>query len=415
MVINTKEQLFWTSVNNVPAQYPWLTEDINCEIAIVGGGVTAALCALRFSEAGHDTVMVSQSPIGFGGTAASSGMMSIDGEQSISTLVEKIGADRAMMAIGLMSEAINNIETLCNGFEDNCGFKRMDSMRFADDAKTGEKLRHEYSVRLHNGIDVELLTNWSAAEHFTFPIEAGVYSRGIGAQIDPYRFVHAVTSAAVSKGVRVFENTAVNKINKEKDDFVKLDCDRERRVYAKYVIMAAGLSTERHCGGVDKTSSVCVVVTEPINNFSGWRGPCIIHSESCPGLFLTVTPDNRILIGGPTPSILEKSYVSRVLDLASVNEKKYEQLEKRLHQMFPAIRNITAEYVYTSRLARTEDGLPVLGRTPDDERIAYALCCGDDGLLYSEIAGRLLLEQYQGRSNQQLSLFSPGREWRIKH
>ena len=163
------------------------------------------------------------------------------------------------------------------------------------------------------------------------------------------------------------------------------------------------------------TSSVCVVVTEPINNFSGWRGPCIIHSESCPGLFLTVTPDNRILIGGPTPSILEKSYVSRVLDLASVNEKKYEQLEKRLHQMFPAIRNITAEYVYTSRLARTEDGLPVLGRTPDDERIAYALCCGDDGLLYSEIAGRLLLEQYQGRSNQQLSLFSPGREWRIKH
>ena len=82
--------------------------------------------------------------------------------------------------------------------------------------------------------------------------------------------------------------------------------------------------------------------------------------------------------------------------------------------MFPAIRNITAEYVWAAKDGRTSDGLPVIGRLPANSRVAYAMCCGDNGILYAEAAGRLLLDQYQGVDNHQLGLFSPNREWRIK-
>ena len=81
MVTKATEKIYWTAVNKVPAQYPWLTENLDCEIAVIGGGITAALCSLKFAQAGYNTVMLSASPVGFGGTAASSGMMSIDGEQ----------------------------------------------------------------------------------------------------------------------------------------------------------------------------------------------------------------------------------------------------------------------------------------------------------------------------------------------
>lgn len=416
MITKATEQVFWTAVNQVPVQYPWLNENLDCEIAIIGGGITAALCALRFSQAGYDTVMLGASPIGFGGTASSSGMMSVDGEQSITTLVEKIGADRAMMAVELMTQAINNIEQLCNEFEEDCGFRRMDSLRFAEDIKGGETLRREYSLRLHNGINAQLLTSWNYSEQFTFPMEAGIYSQGIGAQIDPYRFVHAVTSAAVKQGVRVYENTAVIEIDKGESGHVTLNCERERYVNCKYVVVAAGIGTEQLSGGLDRSATICTIVTEPVSEFSGWRGPCLIYSEGAPTIFLTVTPDSRILMGGlSVSSILENTYVSKVLDLIPITEKKYEQLEKRLRKMFPAIRDITVEYVYSSKNGRTDDGLPVLGRKPEDDRITYALCCGNDGILYSEIASRLLLEQYQGKANQQLGLFSPGREWRIRH
>ena len=111
----------------------------------------------------------------------------------------------------------------------------------------------------------------------------------------------------------------------------------------------------------------------------------------------------------------ERGRLGGVLELSSAGQRRYDQLEKRLRAMFPAIRGITVDYVFAARSGRTEDGHPVLGRLPDEERVAYALCCGENGLLYSDIASRLLLEQYQGKANQELGLFSPRREWRVKH
>lgn len=416
MIKKPTDKAFWTAVNPVAQQYPWLNEDIECEVAVIGCGVTAALCALRFAKAGYDTVMVGASPVGFGGTSLSSGMMSIDGEHCLTSLVEEIGADRAMMAVDLMQQAVGQYEQLCGSMEDNCGFKRMDSLRYAADKRNEEHIRREYSLRLHNGIDAELLSAQTAAEQFTFPLQAGVYSKGVGAQIDPYRFVQAVAKAAAQEGVRIYENTGVNVIDKSDPDTVSLECAWGHTIKAPYVIVAAGLETERQCGGMERTATVYTVVTEPLTDFSGWRGPCLIHNEEIPEIYLTVTPDNRILIGGLGSVLLdERGRMAGIVDMSAIMQKRYEQLEKRLHEMFPAIRNMTVEYVYSARTGRTGDGLPVLGRLPDEDRIAYALCCGDDGLLYSEIASRLLLEQYQGKCNQQMGLFSPMREWRVKH
>ena len=39
----------WTNTYATPAQYPWLDTDISCDVAVVGGGIAAALCALRFA------------------------------------------------------------------------------------------------------------------------------------------------------------------------------------------------------------------------------------------------------------------------------------------------------------------------------------------------------------------------------
>ena len=255
MIKKSANAAFWTRVDPVPVQYPWLSENIDCEVAVVGCGVTAALCALQFAQAGYDTVMVGASPVGYGGTSVSSGMMSIDGEQCLLSLVEEIGADRAMMAVELLREAIDHTEQLCHSFDDDCGFKRMDSLRYSEDKRGSDFIRREFSLRFNNGIDSELLTCKNAGEQFTFPMEAGVYSKNFGAQIDPYRFVHAVTSAAVKAVVRVYDNTSVKSIIKNENGGVRLDCSWGSSIMAEYAIVATGLDTEKQCGGVDRTVS----------------------------------------------------------------------------------------------------------------------------------------------------------------
>ena len=441
MVIKTTAAPLWTSLGTTPNQYPWLDRDLSCEVAVVGGGLAAAMCAYRFAEAGHDVALLSGSPIGGGSTASASGIMSVDGEDSLSALTDQIGADRAMMAAELLREAIDNVESLCASSGSDCGFRRADSLRYAEDAAGAEAVRKEYALRLHNGITSELMDGHTGAEWFTFPMTAGVYSKRAAAMADPYRLVHAVTSLAASKGAKVFENTAVTSLSDEElftmDEYgqareggLTLETSTHRRVTAGYVIIATGAAGGTRIHGTARTErefdeirTTYMVATEPVEEFSGWRGPCVIRREGGERLYLTVTPDSRMLIGGLDSLLVdEKGRVAGLLNLGERHsDRRYEELEMQLRDMFPAIRDITPEYVYATRDARTKDSLPVIGHMPNSsglpaaDRVAYALCGGDNGILYAEIAGRLLLGQYEGQDNKELGLFSPGRAWRVKH
>ncbi len=415
MIKNTVHAPAWTSLTPAPAQYRWLDEDITCEVAVVGGGISAAMTAMRFAEAGLDTVLLSDTPLGYGGTAVSSGMMTLSGEENLTCLADKIGPERAMTAAHLLFEALDNVEKLCASFQESCGFRRMDSLRYAVAEEGTAPLRREYSLRLHNGMDVELLDANAASSQFTFPMSAGLYTKNAAAQIDPYRMVHGLASVALNKGARIYENTGAETLEPLGEETVRIECDTGHTVTAGYVIMATGLDVSRHCGGLDEVRTTYMALTEPVDGFAGWRGPCVIHREGEPRLYLSVTADNRILIGGFDSAYMdEKGRLAGLIDMTPAVEKRFDTLGKTLRDMFPAIHNITLEYVFAAKDGTTKDRLPIIGRLPDSSRIAYAMCCGDNGILYAEIAGRLLLQQYQGIDDQELGLFSPHREWRIK-
>ena len=267
MIKNTIEAPLWPSVDTIPAQYPWLSADETCEVAVLGGGVTAAMCALRFAEAGIDTVLVSASPVGFGGSACSSGMMTLASGDSLVSLVEEIGAERAMSAAELLLGSLKNLEDFCASTEDGCGFHRKDSLLYTSEEACTSKLRREYSLRLHNGLDVELLNADTASEQFTFPMEAGVYTKNAAAQVDPYRLTHAAVRAAKEKGARIYENTTASAINQSAQDDITLECSTHHRIQARYVIVAAGLETHRYCGGLTQAGTTYLLATEPVEEF----------------------------------------------------------------------------------------------------------------------------------------------------
>lgn len=261
----------WTNTYATPAQYPWLDTDISCDVAVVGGGIAAALCALRFAEAGLHTVLLSATPVGHGSTAVSSGILSLTGEDSFSCLVEKIGAERALDAISLMEEAIGNIEKLCGECDGqgipggNCGFRRLDCLRYTVSESAESRIRQEYSLQLHNGFVAELLSPITASSQFTFPMAAGVYTKGAAGQADPYRLVHAVILLAKQKGAQIYENTAVTAMRPETAEgeyaAMELDCATGHQVKANYAIVAAGLEAGRHCGGLEQPRTTYMVAT----------------------------------------------------------------------------------------------------------------------------------------------------------
>jgi ribulose 1,5-bisphosphate synthetase/thiazole synthase len=55
---------YWRLINGSHVCYPVLDTDLNCEIVIVGGGITGALAAYRLSLEGLDIVLIDKRDIG---------------------------------------------------------------------------------------------------------------------------------------------------------------------------------------------------------------------------------------------------------------------------------------------------------------------------------------------------------------
>ncbi|GAB3990601.1 hypothetical protein GCM10028807_18120 [Spirosoma daeguense] len=68
-------QPFWFYKNGVLNAYPFLHEDIDSEIVIMGGGITGALLAWSLTEAGFPVVVLEKRHIGLGSTSGSTALL----------------------------------------------------------------------------------------------------------------------------------------------------------------------------------------------------------------------------------------------------------------------------------------------------------------------------------------------------
>ncbi|MDN6228483.1 MAG: FAD-binding oxidoreductase, partial [Enterobacterales bacterium] len=57
---------YYAASANPHAPYPQLTESVQCDVCIVGGGYTGLSSALHLVEAGYDVVLLESARIGFG-------------------------------------------------------------------------------------------------------------------------------------------------------------------------------------------------------------------------------------------------------------------------------------------------------------------------------------------------------------
>ena len=61
--------------NGIINSYPSLRENIECDILIIGGGITGALVGYQLSSEGYRTVVIDKRHIGAGSTSATTSMI----------------------------------------------------------------------------------------------------------------------------------------------------------------------------------------------------------------------------------------------------------------------------------------------------------------------------------------------------
>jgi glycine/D-amino acid oxidase-like deaminating enzyme len=389
---------FWIVKNGLLATYPRLKVDRQCDVAVIGGGITGALVAHRFAREGIHVVMVEAREIGFGSTGATTALIQYEIDTHLCELMDRVGEAPAVRSYLLCQDAVLGIERLATEGADTCGYQRKKSLYLASRRRDVGILKEEGEARRRIGIDVDFLTERDIGERFSFKRPAALLSQLAG-EVDPFRLTHKLIAAAIRLGLEVYDRTEVSEVEPHSEG-VKLRTADGCSIAARKVVFATGYETPRYLDQkIVKLTSTFALATGQLESFEGWgEDRCLIWESARPYFYARTTSDGRAIMGGADRSFATVHKQEKLL------QRQTSRLTKQFTRLFPAI-PVDVDWRWGGTFGETKDGLPYIGTVPQFPHGYFALGYGGNGITFSYIAANLLLDLFLGRPNPDLEIF----------
>lgn len=387
--------------NGIPYDYPRLDRSLETEVIILGGGISGALMSYTLTERGVPSVVVDARSIGNGSTCASTGLLQYEIDTPLTQLQNLVGYTHAVRSYQLCSEAIDKVAEISKhiGFE---GFQLKKSLYYAARHKDLNWLKKESDLRLQNGFEVEFLDQAGVEEKYHFSAPGAILSKK-GGQIDAYAFTHALFRHSIKEGLRVFDRTKVVAVSHHPGG-VTLMTQEGYTLSGRKIVYVTGYEAANQ---IDqkfvKLHSTYAVASEQENAPTDfWKDNCLIWNTANPYLYMRITDDNRIVIGGR-----DVPFVDAVRRDGLLNYKE-KLLIKDLNVLFPRL-TFRPEFRWAGTFGVTQDGLPFIGSYNGLKNSYFALGYGGNGITFSVIAAKIVADLIEGKPNKDARIFTFGR------
>jgi glycine/D-amino acid oxidase-like deaminating enzyme len=286
-----------------------------------------------------------------------------------------------------------------------CDMKQSDAIYYATGAQAVARLRSEYELRDRCGFDATWLGPGALRRTTGIAGRGAIRTHG-SAQFDPYRACLGVLRAAVAAGAQVFERSRVRRIVTE-GDRVRL-WTRDGMLESEQVVIATGYATPefRPLAGRFRMYRTYVLATEPIRTRERRElglSDVMVWDTERPYHYARWTPGHRLLLGGGDRPV--RPGARRRQQFATA----VEELRAYFETQFPAVSAINTEFAWEGIFATTPDTLPYIGPHRRYPRHWFALGYGGNGMTFSFLAARLLLERWQRAMSGDHALFEFGR------
>lgn len=233
------------------------------------------------------------------------------------------------------------------------------------------------------------------SERFPFTAPAALWTHP-AAEINPYRFAHALLAASVCQGAKIFDCTEVKEYDSHRRG-VTLTMESGRVIESQKVVFATGYVAPQFLDQkIVRLKSTYAFISEPQEDH--WHRDCLIWESARPYLYVRSTPDGRVLVGGE-----DENFTNAKIRDALIGAKT-EKLLDRFLGMFPGM-EIEPAYAWARTFGETEDGLGYIGETAEFPHGYFALGYGGNGITYSAIAADILSDLIQGRPNADADIF----------
>lgn len=372
------------------------------DVVVVGAGITGAVAAYLFSDAGVRVALVEAGLAGKGSTSASTALLMQEPDRDLRELAAKYGRAAAREIWQALGRATAEFAATVTALKISCDFEECDSIYYTLERRKVPHLKLEFRERKRARLPGRWLSAAALQRLAGIPGQGAIVTPG-NAAVNPVKACRGFIQAAVSRGAKVFERTRVRRIAHVRDGVV---VHTERgQIRANQVVVATGYATRefKPLVGRFRLKDTFVIATRPVpfrkrRVLRGTRA--MLWDTERPYHYARWTRDGRLLVGGADVNHRSGGVAARRLTRARVALREY------LACLYPALAEHAPDYSWGGLFAETPDGLPYVGTHRRYPRHLFALGFGGNGMTASFLAAQLLLQRYCKRPDRRERLFA---------
>ena len=401
MTVQPYPDSYYAATRNPDPGYPALTEQIEADVCICGGGFTGVATALSLAERGYSVVVLEQHRIGWGASGRNGGQV-IGGFSGEELMAKRLGPEvkDLIWDIGWRGNSI--IAERVDKYAIDCDLKYgyMDVALKPRHMRTFEDYYAELSRRGF-GDAIRMV----GSDEMRSVIGSDAYIGGLinrrSGHLHPLNLCLGEARAAAGLGVRLFEGSEVVSIEHGAQPVVTT---AGGRVKATTVVLAGNayqqIETRQLSGQVFPAGSF-IIATERLSEDLAREINPLDMAFCDPNYVLDyfrLSADRRLLFGGRC------NYSGRVP--ASIRRS----IEPRMHKIFPQLRDTRIDYEWGGNIGIVVNRVPVIGRARDN--VYYSLGYSGHGVNMTHAAGEIVAQAIGG-TMEKLDLFERVGHWRI--
>lgn len=364
-----------------------LTESIDADVVVVGGGYTGMAAALRLAERGVATVLIEASFCGWGASSRNAGHLSptIAGDPQVLTSVYR---RRAGALIGFADAAVHFTEDLIERLAIDCEYEATGNVSTVLSPAGLRRARRIAASLAAAGGEV----GYVEASGFGLPgrFAGGIHERA-GGILNPGLFAQGLRAAVRDSAVRVFEGTPALGVETGPDGVeVRTPGGRVR---AGRAIVATNAFTRDLPFAPRRLVTplwVTLAETEPIDPertvATGWTSRAGIYTQHLILESYRLTARNTVVFGSRQVQTARGPLGARTPQAPVVDD-----IVRGFHERFPALRDVAAERTWGGWIAMTSSWLPLAGEGPGG--VVYALGYNGHGLAQAPYVGTMVADR----------------------
>ncbi|MBH2024194.1 MAG: FAD-binding oxidoreductase [Flavobacteriales bacterium] len=388
---------FWLVKNGILESYPSLKNDENCDVLIIGGGITGSLIAHQMIKDGYKTILIDKREVANGSTSATTSMLQYEIDVPLFELTEMIGENGAVASYNACSKSIDDLEKISDEIKSTAGFERKKSLYFASERKDLPWLKKEFEARKCAGFKVKWLDADEVQEQFGLEKTFGGILSDQGASVDAFILAHEILAFNVEKGLKIFDKTEMKSV-KYYPDFNEVSTTEGFKIKAKKIIYCIGYESKNLIKeDFVQLKSTFAVVSEREKSLPGKLDKMLFWNTDEPYLYMRTTDDGRLLIGGGDEDFLNPQKRDKIIG------NKEKEILKNLKKVLPEYQFYT-DFTWAGTFGETKDGLPYIGEHQKFKNSYFVLGFGGNGITFS-VTGMEMASAFMKNTSHPLSQY----------